>query len=173
MTAHGAGKLGIHHLRSGIVTRGILLDVPSVRGVEALEPGEPIFPRTWRPRNEQVDRAQRGDALLVRTGRWRWRARHGPWTPSEGMAGLDASCLTWLHQREIAVLGSDGVSDVMPSRVDWIGMPIHTVAIVAMGVHLLDNSISTSCQRCARHSTDGASSWSWHRSSWIVAPRRP
>ncbi len=55
------------------------------------------------------------------------------------MAGLDASCLTWLHQREIAVLGSDGVSDVMPSRVDGIGMPIHTVAIVAMGVHLLDN----------------------------------
>jgi kynurenine formamidase len=55
------------------------------------------------------------------------------------MAGLDASCLSWLHDREVAVLGSDGVSDVMPSRIEGIGMPIHTVAIVAMGVSLLDN----------------------------------
>src|ERR1700688_3875483 len=33
VTAHGASKLGIHPLRSGIVTRGILVDVPAVRGV--------------------------------------------------------------------------------------------------------------------------------------------
>ena len=39
----------------------------------------------------------------------------------------------------MATLGSDGVSDVLPSRVDGVGMPIHTVVIVAMGVHLLDN----------------------------------
>ena len=82
---------------------------------------------------------RRGDALLVRTGRWRWREEHGPWAPNTGMAGLDASCLAWLHEREIAVLGSDGVSDVMPSGIEGVGMPIHTVAIVAMGVHLLDN----------------------------------
>ncbi|MGH6878592.1 MAG: cyclase family protein, partial [Rhizomicrobium sp.] len=82
---------------------------------------------------------QRGDALLVRTGRWRWREEHGPWAPNTGMAGLDASCLEWMRDREIAVLGSDGVSDVMPSRVDNVPMPIHTVAIVAMGIHLLDN----------------------------------
>jgi len=55
------------------------------------------------------------------------------------LAGLDASCLEWLFQREIAALGSDGVSDVLPSRVEDVGMPIHTVAIVAMGIHLLDN----------------------------------
>jgi kynurenine formamidase len=140
VTAHGAGKLGIHHLRSGIITRGVLVDVPTLRGVEALGPGDPIFPEDL----ESAERAtgvgvQRGDALLVRTGRWRWRDIHGPWAPSDGMAGLDASCLDWLHEREVAVLGSDGVSDVMPSRVDSVPMPIHSVAIVAMGVHLLDN----------------------------------
>ena len=150
VTAHGASKLGIHHLRSGVITRGVLLDVPAVRGVEALEPGEPIFPDDLEAAEEAGGvNAQRGDALLVRTGRWRWRALHGPWTPHEGMAGLDASCLAWLHRREVAVVGSDGVSDVMPSRVEGIGMPIHTVAIVAMGVHLLDNldldELSTVC----------------------------
>ena len=80
-----------------------------------------------------------GDALLVRTGRWRWRGEHGPWDAGSLAAGLDASCLPWLRDRDVATLGSDGVSDVLPSRVEGVGMPIHTVAIVAMGVHLLDN----------------------------------
>jgi kynurenine formamidase len=66
------------------------------------------------------------------------------------MAGLDASCLSWMHEREIAVLGSDGVSDVMPSRVANVPMPIHTLALVAMGIHLLDNldfdELSTACE---------------------------
>jgi kynurenine formamidase len=140
VTAHGASKLGIHHLRSGVITRGVLVDVPTVRGVEALEPGEPIFPEDLETAQKATGvTVQGGDALLVRTGRWRWRELHGPWTPTEGMAGLDASCLAWLHEREVAVLGSDGISDVWPSRIDNVPMPIHTVAIVAMGVSLLDN----------------------------------
>jgi kynurenine formamidase len=140
VTAHGARKLGIHHLRAGIVTRGVLVDIPTIRGVEALEPGEPIFPEDLQAAEAATGvKVGRGDALLVRTGRWRWRELHGPWEPTEGMAGLDASCLAWLHEREVALLGCDGVSDVYPSRVENELMPIHRVAIVAMGVHLLDN----------------------------------
>ena len=111
VTAHGAAQLGIHHLRSGIITRGVLVDVPAIRGVEALEPGEPIFPEDLESAERTTGLTiQTGDALLVRTGRWRWRESHGPSSPSDGLAGLDASCLTWLHGREVAVLGSDGVS---------------------------------------------------------------
>ena len=140
VTAHGAEELGIQHLRLGIVTRGVLLDVPAARGVDALEPGEPIFP-------EDLDAAESaagvnvgsGDALLVRTGRWAWRRAHGAWDPTTSLAGLDASCLPWLHDRDVALLGGDGVSDVVPSRVDRVALPIHSVAIVAMGIHLLDN----------------------------------
>ena len=84
-------------------------------------------------------RVRPGDALLVRTGRWQWRRAHGPWDAGSAAAGLDASCLPWLRERDVATLGSDGVSDVLPSRVDGVAMPIHTVVIVAMGVHLLDN----------------------------------
>jgi len=140
VTPHGATKLGIHHLRSGIMTRGVLIDVPAVRGVEALEPGEPVFPEDLEAAESATGvRVQSGDALLVRTGRWRWREQHGPWEPRQRMAGLDASCLPWLHDRQVALLGSDGVSDVLPSRVERVPMPIHTMAIVAMGLHLLDN----------------------------------
>jgi len=155
VTAHGAEKLGIENLRSGVTTRGVLVDIPAVRGIDALEPGEPVFPEDLEAAEDAAGvKVQRGDALLVRTGRWRWRALHGPWAPNKGMAGLDASCLTWLHEREVAVLGSDGVSDVMPSRVDSVAMPIHTVAIVAMGVHLLDNldldELSPACAAAGR-----------------------
>jgi kynurenine formamidase len=140
VTAHGATQLGIHHLRAGIVTRGVLLDIPARRGVDALEPGEPVFVADLEAAEEAAGiRVRSGDALLVRTGRWRWRERHGPWEPHERLAGLDAACLPWLHQREVALLGSDGVSDVLPSRVEGVTMPVHTVAIVAMGLHLLDN----------------------------------
>ena len=84
-------------------------------------------------------RVRAGDALLIRTGRWRWRDEHGPWEFGSLAAGLDASCLPWLRDRDVATLGSDGVSDVLPSRVEGVVMPIHTVAIVAMGIHLMDN----------------------------------
>ena len=54
------------------------------------------------------------------------------------------------------MLGSDGVSDVQPSRVDGVFMPIHTVAIVAMGIHLLDNldldKLSVACPEAGRWS---------------------
>ena len=55
VTAHGAAELGIQNLRAGIVTRGLLIDIPALRGVEALEPGEPIFP-------EDLEAAEQADA---------------------------------------------------------------------------------------------------------------
>jgi len=150
VTAHGATELGIHQLHDGIVTRGVLLDIPALRGVGALQPGEPIFPEDLEAAETKAGlRVQPGDALLVRTGRWQWRRQHGAWDAGSLAAGLDASCLPWLRSRDVATLGSDGVSDVLPSRVDGVGMPIHTVVIVAMGVHLLDNldldALATAC----------------------------
>ncbi len=140
VTAHGATRLGIHHLNGGVVTRGVLLDIPALRGLDALEPGDAVFPEDLEAAEARAGVVVRpGDALLVRTGRWRWRDEHGPWDLGSLAAGLDASCLPWLRERDVAVLGSDGVSDVLPSRVEAVVMPIHTVVIVAMGVHLLDN----------------------------------
>ena len=145
VTAHGAEQLGIHHLRDGVVGRGVLLDIPPVHGVGALAPGTPITVEDLEAAEAAAGvRVGTGDLLLVRTGRWAWRGEHGPWDAREELAGLHASCLPWLHEREVAVLGSDGVSDVHPSHVDPAGgaetrLPVHTVGIVAMGLHLLDN----------------------------------
>jgi kynurenine formamidase len=140
VTAHGALELGIHELRDGVVSRGVLLDVPAAQKLEYLEPGTPIFPDELEAAEKHGGvRVEPGDVLLVRTGRWALRDARGPWDPRLQSAGLDASCLPWLHERGVAALGCDGVSDVVPSRIEGWNLPIHTVAIVAMGLHLIDN----------------------------------
>jgi kynurenine formamidase len=140
VTAHGALELSIDALRHGVVTRGVLLDVPRLRGVAWLEPGEPILPEELlRAEARAGVRVEPGDLLFVRTGRWACRAARGDWNPRERLAGLHARCLPWLHERGVAGLGCDGVSDVIPSGLEGAGLPIHSVAIVAMGLHLLDN----------------------------------
>lgn len=154
VTAHGALELAIHELRDGIVSRGVLLDIPRARSTDALEPGEPVFVSDLETAEREAGlRVDAGDILLVRTGRWKLREERGAWNASERLAGLDASCLPWLHERGVAALGCDGVSDVIPSRVKDIGLPIHTVAIVAMGLHLLDNlELEDLARACAEES---------------------
>ena len=53
-------------------------------------------------------------------------------------AGFHASVMPWLKQRDVALLGNDAVNDVQPSRVEGNGRPIHQLAIVAMGLPLVD-----------------------------------
>ncbi|MEN8183951.1 MAG: cyclase family protein, partial [Myxococcota bacterium] len=137
---HGALELGVHELRDGIVSRGVLLDVPRLRGLDWLEPGDPIHPEELEAAERNASlRVEAGDLLLVRTGRWAYRRAHGAWDPHERLAGLHASCLPWLHERRVAALGSDAVSDVVPSGVEGHRLPIHGIAIPILGLHLLDN----------------------------------
>ena len=53
---------------------------------------------------------------------------------------MDPDCLAWLHERKVALLGCDGISDVMPSPYKRARLPIHVGALVFMGLHLLDNA---------------------------------
>lgn len=141
VTSNGAELNSIDALRAGILTRGVLLDIARAKGRTWLEPGEAITPDDLeRAEKAARVRVETGDFLLIRTGRFAYRDKHGPWNASEMLAGLHASCLPWLHARRIAALGCDGVSDVYPSRIEKFPLPIHLVGIVAMGLHLLDNA---------------------------------
>lgn len=137
----GASRCAITSGEQGIVSRGVLLDIPAARGVDWLEPGDPIYPTDLEAAEERAGlRVEEGDILLVRTGRHRRNAQTGPSNAREMVAGLHAACLPWLHERRIAVLGCDGISDVLPSRVEGVGLPIHVVAIPGIGLHLIDNA---------------------------------
>ena len=137
----GASVLSIHNVRGGIFTRGILIDVPELRGLKFLEPGSAIYPEelaAWE--NRTGVNVQAGDVVFIRTGRWARRAAKGPWSVAdEGMAGLHASCGKWIRQRDVAMLGSDAAADVIPSQVPGVTHPVHVLTLHSMGVHIFDN----------------------------------
>jgi kynurenine formamidase len=151
----GAKKCAIDVTRDGIVSRGVLLDIPKTRKVEWLEPGDPIYPEDLNAAEKMgAVRVDEGDILLIRTGRHQRRKTKGAWDPRrEGLPGLDASCLTWLHERRIAVLGCDAVSDLIPNGYSGeLSMPIHVGTLVMMGIHLIDNAdLEALSAACARH----------------------
>jgi kynurenine formamidase len=140
VTERGAGKLAITNAKQGILTRGILIDIARLKGVDYLEPGTPIMPEDLMAWEKQTGiKVTSGDAIFIRTGRWARRAAKGPWNVSQQVAGLHASCGRWLRQHDIALIGSDGVSDVLPSGVEGLTHPIHQLMLVGMGVHIFDN----------------------------------
>jgi kynurenine formamidase len=140
VTAGGCGKLAIDALSGGIFTRGVLMDVPRLRGVPWLEPGTPVFAEDLEAWERQAGlRVGPGDALLLRTGRWARRDAEGPWDVSARSAGLHASAVRWLRERGVSVLGSDVASDVFPSGVEGVSHPVHLLALVGLGMPIFDN----------------------------------
>src|SRR5262249_6497015 len=136
----GAHRNSIMAGADGIAGRGVLLDIAALRGERWLEPGTPIVCADLQAAEQaQGVTVGEGDILIVNTGRYAHRHEFGSRDPLEGMAGLHADCLEFLHQRGVAILGSDGGSDVVPSTVEGWVVPIHYVAIVYMGIHLIDN----------------------------------
>lgn len=135
----GAGELSIGIARDGIVGRGVLLDIPGVRGVPWLEPGDhvTVADLTAAERAHQV-RIGAGDLLFVRVGHRRRRNERGPWDAAAARAGLHPSVLPFLAERRIAALGSDSNNDTAPSAVTGVAFPVHVLAITALGLHLLD-----------------------------------
>jgi kynurenine formamidase len=139
VTSMGARAGDIEVLRDGLVGRAVLLDVPRVRGVAWVEPGEHVFREDLEAaEREQGVTAGPGDILLVRTGHARRLREREPWDTREAKAGLHPTTALFLAERQISVLGSDGNNDTAPSTTEGVGFPIHVLAINAMGVHLLD-----------------------------------
>jgi kynurenine formamidase len=141
ITKSGAAKDSILNMKNGLMTRGILMDIAALKGVEYLEPGTAIYPEdldAWvKKAGIQVSS---GDAIFIRTGRWARRKAKGPWPVEQGLAGLHASCARWLHDHNVAILGSDAASDVSPSQIEGVpATAVHMLAIVAMGIPIFDN----------------------------------
>src|SRR5262245_6725371 len=142
----GATKGSIHNIKEGIFTRGILVDLPRLKGVPYLEPGTPIYVEDLEAWEKKTGiRISAGDAVFIRTGRWGRRAQVGPWNVGQSAAGLDASVIPWLRQRDIAVLGSEAALSVVPfpptSQItnpdDYL--PVHNFVLVALGMPLFDD----------------------------------
>lgn len=136
----GCEDLAIDKMGTSYITRGVLVDMPLLRGVEWLEPSTPIYVADLEAWEEFAGvRIGSGDALFIRTGRWAKRDAEGPWAYGQGGAGLHASVLPWLKARDVAILIGDAVNDVQPSGVAGINRPIHQLTQVTLGLPIVDN----------------------------------
>jgi kynurenine formamidase len=137
----GCASAGIEHLRQGVLSRGILIDVPRLKGVPYLDPGTPVLAsdiEAWE--REAGVRIESGDVVLIRTGRWGKRAEIGPYSLQGGSPGVHVTALPLLRERDVAVLATDVGLDVVPAGVEGVVIPTHTVAIAGMGLLIIDNA---------------------------------
>jgi len=140
-----------------VVGRGILLDIPRLRGLPWLEPGEHVTADDLiEAEAAQHVHVGAGDLLFVRVGHRRRRTALGPWDAATARAGLHPTALELIAERRVAVLGSDGNNDTAPSAVDGVEFPVHVLAINAMGLHLLDylqfDDLVALCEEASRWS---------------------
>ena len=109
--------LSIDVARDGIVGRGVLLDIPRVRGVSWLEPGDHVTLADL----EAAERAQQvrigtGDVVFVRVGHRRRRDELGAWDAARARAGLHPTALLLLAERGAAALGHRSTATAIGNR---------------------------------------------------------
>ena len=139
VTSQGASELSIDDAHDGIVGRGVLLDIPRLRGIQWLEPGDHVTADELAAAEAaQQVHVEPGDLLFVRVGHRLRRGELGPWDVASSRAGLHPLAMEFLAEREVAVLGCDGNSDTAPSIVADVAFPVHVLAINALGMYLLD-----------------------------------
>ena len=159
-TGAGSVNLSIDQIaEKGVAGRGVLVDIPRLKGVDRLAAGDEITPADLDAAlARQGEQTQPGDILLVRTGWIRMFTQDGNaaayWN---GEPGLNLDCAEWLHEREISAVASDNWGiEAMPANDTAFNMPVHCVLIRDMGmtlgeVFLLDG-LGDACEAAGRWS---------------------
>ena len=155
-SSRGSAWATVQGLAPGIVLRGVLLDIPRVRGVEWLEPGTAVHATDLLGAEEALGfEISPGDAVLLRSGHQARRRQLGAWDSGEASAGLHIDVMPLLAERGVVLLGGDGDSDARPSPVKGVHSPIHALALTALGMPLLDNldleALSRECAQAGRY----------------------
>ena len=149
LTTNGTRWGDIEQWHEGIMTRGVLLDVPRFRGVPSVTLETPVH--GWELADickAQGVQVEPGDALLVYSGREVYQTAHPEWRMDQPPSpGLHASCLPFIRDNDVSVLGWD-MMDARPDdyNVRWT---VHG-ALFSYGIGLLDNSLlEPLAQACA------------------------
>lgn len=140
VSSSGAKRNGIDKAKAKIAGRGVLLDIPRMKGLPWLEPGHGI---TSADLDEAAERqgvqVAEGDIVLVRTGQMAQVAERGDWGDYAGgpAPGLALDSLEWIWTHRVAAVATDtwGV-EVLPNETPEIFQPFHIVSIVYMGLLL-------------------------------------
>ncbi|HEY3696180.1 cyclase family protein [Phenylobacterium sp.] len=142
LSPRGAAKLGVEHMANpGIMSRGVLLDIARLKGVDALPTEHAITP-------DDLDAAcaaqgvqpKAGDILLVRTGHIRRFTIEGDRAAFNGhQPGLHHACAEWVHDRSLAAVCADNLAvEIMGAgrRDSEVPLPFHMLCLRDMGLPL-------------------------------------
>jgi kynurenine formamidase len=138
-TWQGASVLAVTDLPGGIVTRGVLIDIPRLLGAAWVDSERPVFPYDIvEAEAAQGVQVRRGDMVVLYVGEER-RKRDELAAVGVNQSGFHAACLPLLHEREVAAIGADTANDFHPSGYRNIAYPVHSIGISKMGLFLIDN----------------------------------
>ncbi len=143
LTPGGLTKLGIEN--AGVfVTRGLLLDIASLKQVDRLDVGYEITPNDLQQTLAVQELTIRpGDAVLIHTG-WGdlWMVDNELYASGEPGLGIPAA--RFLASQQISLVGVDNWAiDVLPSPDPELVFPAHQILITLNGIYNLEN-INTS-----------------------------
>lgn len=158
----------IYAQRHGILTRGVLLDLPAAVGTDWFEPGVEVAPGDLEEAESHADvQVGAGDAVVVRTGAEAYATARGP---SPLVAGPGPGAAEWMHERQVAVYTGDApdhittlgaliLGRIAESELDGgtppstrFPLPFHQIAIPAIGLCLLDHCrVEELARTCREH----------------------
>jgi kynurenine formamidase len=139
---------GIEAWSDGLITRGVLLDVPRHRNQPFVTTDHPVH--GWEL--EEIAKAQGteigpGDAVVVYSGREAWDRERDAWAGLSERPGLDASCLWFLREHDCSAIVWD-MTDRMPNGYN-LPFGVHS-AIFAYGLALIDMALLEPLARACR-----------------------
>ncbi len=138
-TRSGFNKLGVHNVGS-LITRGVLIDVAGFKGVEMLGDNYEITVADLEGAlKKQNVTLQPGDAVIINTGWGKlWAKDNARFVKS--CPGIGVKAAEWLIAKDPMLLGSDNWPvEVAPNPDKQVSLPVHQIALVVNGVHLLEN----------------------------------
>jgi kynurenine formamidase len=140
ITTQGTNWASVQNWSGGIITRGVLLDVPKFRGEPFVTREKPVTgTELERIEAAQGVRVEPGDALCVYSGREAFdRSEPAPWgAPGTPRPGLHSSCLKFIREHDVSILVWDMMDEERGPDCPW---GVHS-AIFAFGVALVDNAL--------------------------------
>jgi kynurenine formamidase len=138
-TRSGFTKLGVEKVGM-LMTRGVLIDVAGLKGVEMLGDTYEITAQDLQDAlKRQKMKLQPGDAVIIHTG---WGKLYGKDNPRyvKTTPGIGVGAAQWLVQQDPMLLGADNWPvEVAPNPDKELSLPVHQIALVVNGIHLLEN----------------------------------
>jgi len=138
-TRNGFTKLGVDKIGT-LFTRGVLIDVATLKGVETLPQNYEITASDLQSALAREGLTlEAGDAVLIHTGWGKlWGKDNAKY--NSGCPGIGVAAAEWLAQQDVMLLGSDNFPvEIAPNPDKNPSLPVHQIALAVNGIFLLEN----------------------------------